>query len=165
MNITIDAATASVLTGLIVGTVSIITTLIANRFSFNQQKTQWEREERRIQRAEIQAEKDKEATHRKEITNQLNEIYGNSIASLTASLLLFTDAAWRTQPEYVTNFKEAQKWLSQIVATHYDKTSKEYKSFLRYYENILEADKNNRIMETLREKVIEFISKDPRLQT
>ena len=71
-----------------------ITATIANSHSNHQQKEQWEREERRIQRAEIQAEKDKELSINKELTNRLLEIYGNSIANLTA-LLNYDDADMR----------------------------------------------------------------------
>jgi uncharacterized membrane-anchored protein YhcB (DUF1043 family) len=99
MNITIDAATASILTGLIVGLVSIITTLIANNHSNHQQQVQWEREEKRIERAEIRAEKDKELLSKRELVNNLQEIYSNCISSL-AALLIYNDSSMRLMPDY-----------------------------------------------------------------
>jgi hypothetical protein len=164
MNITIDAATASILTGFIVGAVSIITTLIANGHSNRQQREQWEREEKRIQRAEIHAEKDKELSIKKELVNRLQDIYGNSIASLTA-LLIYDDDHLRLRPDYQENLKEAQKWLSQIIAIHYDKESTEYTHLLKLYETTVNSftNYNKNSIENLRSIIITLISKDPRL--
>jgi hypothetical protein len=164
MNITIDAAIASIVTALIVGTITMITTIVANRNSLRQQEAQWAREEKKADREERQAEKNRELELKKAITNQLQEIYGNSVSSLT-TLLIYDDAAKRNQKEYAVNLGEAQKWLSFVAAFHYDKKSEEYISFLKLYRDTYETYAGHANVMKLREMIIEFASKDPRLQT
>ncbi len=158
-----DAASASILSALIVGTVSILATIIANGFSYLQQKTQWDREEKRAERIEIQAQKDKEFSIKLELTNRLQEIYSNSIASLTA-LLIYNDSSMRLRPDYQENLKDAQKCLLHIVVNHYDKESKDYETFLSLYNSIYNTREGYAFIEQVRSMIINFAAKDPRLQ-
>ena len=164
MNISIDAATASIITAFIVGSISIISTIIANSYSLRQHKEQWSREEEKARRAEQQALLDRELAHKKELINRLQEIYGNSIASLTA-LLIYTEGQMRLRPDYEANLKEVQKWLSHIVAIHYNKASKEYISFVNILQDTTNSYEGYGNIQILRSMVIDFVNKDPRLTT
>lgn len=162
MNITIDAATASIVTAIIVGLVSAATTIIANRYSMAQQKAQWQREERRAEWEAREAEKVRELELKKATTKELQEIYGNAIASLT-TLLIYNDASLRLKPEYAPNLAETQRWLSQVVTVHYDKNSTDYKEFIRLYHEAKDSYRGMESIKSLRDMMIEFTSKDPRL--
>ena len=105
MNITIDAATASILTALIVGVITLVTTLIANNNSIKQQEMQWEKEERKAARELENAQKQREFEFRNAMLDKLQDIYGNAISSLT-TLLVYDDAAKRNQKDYVVNLGE-----------------------------------------------------------
>lgn len=162
MNFAIDAATASIITAVIVGFISTITTIIANNNSFRQQQAQWVREEQKAERDARAAEKNRELELKKANFELLQEIYGNSIASLT-TLLIYNDGIRKQGPDYSKNLAEVQKWLSLYVPYIYDKASDECESFLEYYR--MARDSNPIAVKELREKMIEYLAKDPRLQT
>lgn len=162
MNITIDAATATILSAIVVGAVSLLTTLMANIYTFQQQKAQWRREEARAIRDEMRMEEEKQTAYRKELSNRLQEIYGNSIANLTA-LLIYTDGNMRLRPDYQENLKEAQKWVSQIVAIYYDKESNDYDALVNLFNSVYNTNEGYTFIEQLRSLIIRFTAEDPRL--
>ena len=132
MNISLDAGISSTITAFIVGVISVASTIIANKNSFRQQQAQWVREEKKAERDERQTEYNREIKYKKAKNKKLQDIYGNSIASLT-TLLIYDNGSMRLRPDYSTNLADMQKWLSQVIAYHYDKTSEEYATFLRLY--------------------------------
>jgi len=166
MNITFDAAIASIITAFIVGLITVVTTIVANGNSFRQQQAQWAREESKALREERLAEKSRDLEQKKDIINKLQEIYGNSIASLT-TLLLYNDASKQSQylKEYALNLEEVQKCLSLVAAVHYDKQSEEYAHFLRLYRGGFDSSQGYYKILELRDLMIELVSKDPRLHT
>ena len=159
---TFDAATASILAAIIVGSVSIISTALANRHALKQLDIKWKQDQ------QLLAYKEKKETQEKEREGQiqksyfLQNMYGDAIASLT-TLLTYDDAIKRSQKEYTLNLGESQKYLSLIVAHHYNKKESTYKIFLDLYNDARDNNGGYEKIKKLRSLIIDFVIQDPRL--
>ena len=163
MNDTILTIITTALTAILVGAVSLIATVIANRHSSKQQQLQWEREREKLKLDQEEAREEREHERQKIVVNQLQEIYGNAIATLTILMNYEEGVSAMSHDIFSETIIIFHNSLALIVAYHHDKESKEYQNFFELYRSAKGSIPNHETMSKMRDLIIEFAARDPRL--
>lgn len=124
-----------------------------------QLRAQWEHEEKK---ALIEGE----STKVKEQREKLQNIYANSIRSLSESTVYIEISGGKgtyLSEAAIAKIGEAQHWLSLFVIYYHDKKSKTFTDFYSVYNTFSQQDGFGNV-EYLRRSMIEFAANDPRLK-
>lgn len=162
MNITLDAASASVLTALVVGLISLFSTMIANTHSLRQRDSQWAREDRRDEKAEQQREKERDASNKKAVAGELRDIYANALSSL-AMLLGFNTMTQRMSAEYKDSLAEAEKRVAVVLAIYHDRQHPKYVELMKLFRDNSAGIRSLENVMQLRDAMIDLVSADSRI--
>lgn len=164
MNLT-DAQVTILLTyvapSIVVGAVAVLSALLTNWFAQRQQKAQWEKEERREDRARQLVAADRVDANRSDTGRKMREIYGDAIADLSI-LTLYRDGQAFGSAEYREQSGRSEKSLAIVIASFHDRTNP---TFIELREAFLDKTSGRRSnIDQLMRILLELASTDPRTE-
>jgi len=158
----LDAATATLIGVAITAFFGAVVTGLNLWYTQRQQREQWERQERKEQLEYERRIKESISTDQAKLKDKLQDLYADGIQTLASVLVAYS--AGSLQPR-IDNIRAVQKALALITIYHYDREDGDFKDFLIHYRSMVRGDEiDTNSVEQLRQTIINFSLKDPRLK-